>query len=333
MKTGCGSRWQAILSGSIRPQSHRLAGWLSTDCARPVRSCHVVRNVPGVRELERRLSAGGGLISREANPDLTGCIDRALRDGRIVSLQPGVYCLAGSEGDPWIRLKGAALWAGPDAVFTGLAAAKLSFWESCRIDQISVGLRRRGPRSRNGVVVEQRSVALQFTRRRLGMTMTSPALTAVDLAASELGGEVIDRVLRMREATIEEMWSAYRAHPYRPGNAVRAQLLHDSRDLPWSQAERLQHRLLRAAGLIGWKANRWVHCGENGYYVDILFRSPRLILEIDGFETHGTRLAFEQDRRRRNDLVLAGYRVLNFTYLQLVDDPGWVIGCIRSALR
>jgi hypothetical protein len=152
-------------------------------------------------------------------------------------LQPGVYCVAGSEGDPLIRLKGAALWAGPDAIFTGLAAAKLSFWESCRIDLISVGLGRRGPRSRNGVVVEQRGIAAQFTRRRFGMTMTSPALTAVDLAASQLGGEVIDRVLRMREATLADMWGAYRAHPYRPGNAVRAQLLHDSRDLPWSQAD------------------------------------------------------------------------------------------------
>lgn len=292
-----------------------------------------MHNVTGVRELQRRLSAGGGLISRGANRDLTGCIDRALRDRRIVCLLPGVYCAAGSEGDPRIRLKGAALWAGPDAVFTGLAAAKLSFWQSCRIDQISVALGRRGPRSRHCVVVEQRRIVPQFTRRLLGMTMTSPALTAVDLAASELGGEVIDRVLRMREATLEEMWSAYRAHPYRPGNRVRAQLLHDSRGLPWSTAERLQHRLLRAAGIRGWRANRWVHCGARGYYVDILFSSPRVILEIDGFETHGTRLAFEQDRRRRNDLVLAGYRVLNFTYLQLVDDPGWVIGCIRSALR
>jgi very-short-patch-repair endonuclease len=320
---------------SADPSVHSpITGWLPIHRLRWVRPLlPLAHNVASVRELQRRLSAGGGVISRESNRDIIGCIDRALRDRKIVSLQPGVYCVAGSEGDPWIRLKGAALWAGPDAIFTGLAAAKLSFWESCRIDQISVALARHGRRSRNGVVVEQRRIAPRFTRRRSGMTMTSPALTAVDLAASDLGGEVIDRVLRMREATLEEMWSAYRTHPYRTGNAIRALLLHDSRDLPWSQAERLQHRLLRAAGLTGWKANQWVYCGETGYYVDILFRPLRLILEIDGFETHGTRLAFEQDRRRRNDLVLAGYRVLNFTYLQLIDDPGWVIGCIRSALR
>jgi very-short-patch-repair endonuclease len=158
-------------------------------------------------------------------------------------------------------------------------------------------------------------------------------LTAVDLAASELGGDVIDRVLRLRTATLEQMWSAWRAHPHRAGNAARVQLLNDSRDLPWSKAERLQHRLLRAAHIIGWKANQWVSCGTVGYWVDVLFRRHRLILEIDGWETHGTRLAFEEDRRRRNYLVLAGYAVLNFTYRQLVEEPQWVIDCIRHATR
>ena len=52
--------------------------------------------------------------------------------------------------------------------------------------------------------------------------------------------------------------------------------------------------------------------------MDILFKRQRLILEINGWETHGTRLAFEEDRRRPNHLVLAGYAVLNFTYQQLV---------------
>ena len=54
---------------------------------------------------------------------------------------------------------------------------------------------------------------------------------------------------------------------------------------------------------------------------------------LDGWETHGTRLAFEEDRRRRNYLVLAGYAVLNFTYRQLVEEPQWVIDCIRHATR
>ena len=42
----------------------------------------------------------------------------------------------------------------------------------------------------------------------------------------------------------------------RAGNQTRRQLLLDSRDEPWSEAERLFHRLLREAGITGWKANQ-----------------------------------------------------------------------------
>ena len=272
------------------------------------------------------------MIARRANPDLAGSLDRARRENRIVSVAPGVYCAAGRQDDPWVRLRAAALWAGPDAIFTGFAAAKLTFWESVPLGRITLSVCRHGVRSRSGLYVEQRRIDPGFTLRRSGMTMTSPALTAVDLA-TELGGDAIDRVLRLRTATLEQMWSAWRAHPHRAGNGARAQLLNDSRDLPWSKAERLQHRLLRAARIVGWKANQWVSCGTAGYWVDVLFKRQRLILEIDGWETHGTRLAFEEDRRRRNHLVLAGYLVLNFTYRQLVNEPQWVMDCIRHATR
>ena len=69
-----------------------------------------------------------------------------------------------------------------------------------------------------------------------------------------------------------------------------------------------------------------------GRSVDILFKGQRLILGRR-LETHGTRLAFEEDRRRPNHLVLAGYAVFNFTYRQLVDDPEWVMDYIRHATR
>jgi very-short-patch-repair endonuclease len=286
-----------------------------------------------MEELQRRLHAGGGVIARCSNRDIAGSIDRARRGRLLVSLMPGVYCLPEVQDAPWVRLKAVALWAGPDAIFTGVAAAKLIFWESCQLDQITLTVPGRRARSRNGIAVERRHIAREFTVLRRGLTATSPALTAVDLAASQLGGDVIDSVLRLRLASLDDMWAAWRAHPHRPGNNVRAQLLHDSRDLPWSTAERLQHRLLRAARISGWKANQWVYCSDGGYCVDVLFKHRRVILEIDGWESHGTRLAFEQDRRRRNQLVLAGYLVLNFTYRQLVDEPVWVIECIRAAVR
>ena len=86
--------------------------------------------------------------------------------------------------------------------------------------------------------------------------------------------------------------------------------------------------MLDAAGICGWITNAPVL----EYLVDILFRAEKLVVELDGWEVHGTRFAFEADRRRRNHIEAAGYRVLNFTARQVRDDPQWVIQTIRRAL-
>lgn len=128
------------------------------------------------------------------------------------------------------------------------------------------------------------------------------------------------------------MYEAFRLQPDRRGNQARGELLHDSRDQPWSEAEREGHRLLRRSGISGWDTNRWVSTPRGGYYVDVLFERPRVILEIDGWEFHGGREPFEADRMRRNHLVLSGYTVLNFTWRQLTQDADGVLGCVREAL-
>src|SRR6059036_3622316 len=47
----------------------------------------------------------------------------------------------------------------------------------------------------------------------------------------------------------------------------------------------------------------------------------RLIVETDGHRTHGTRSAFERDRRRDQRLALAGWRVVRFTWGQIANGP------------
>lgn len=54
--------------------------------------------------------------------------------------------------------------------------------------------------------------------------------------------------------------------------------------------------------------------------VDFVWRPQRLVVEIDGFAYHGSRPAFEKDHRRDARLVVAGYRVLRFTWRQIVDE-------------
>jgi very-short-patch-repair endonuclease len=69
-----------------------------------------------------------------------------------------------------------------------------------------------------------------------------------------------------------------------------------------------------------------------GFLVDAVWREQRLIVELDGYEFHRTRAAFERDRRRDGILVGSGYRVLRFTHLMVERDPDHVVAPLRSFL-
>jgi very-short-patch-repair endonuclease len=59
----------------------------------------------------------------------------------------------------------------------------------------------------------------------------------------------------------------------------------------------------------------------DGKEVDCLWPEQRLIAELDGFATHGTRTAFETDRARDRAVLLAGYRVTRITWRQVARQP------------
>lgn len=63
--------------------------------------------------------------------------------------------------------------------------------------------------------------------------------------------------------------------------------------------------------------------------VDFLWREQRLIAETDGHASHGTRRAFESDRRRDRHLLLAGWRVVRFTWRDVTSAPTDVALTIR----
>jgi very-short-patch-repair endonuclease len=274
------------------------------------------------------LSSSGGVIARSAHRDLRSLLDSAIRSGRLLVLHPGTYCRP-DDRDRWeVRILAAALWAGPDAVLTRHAAARLTFAPMIRIPLLVIALPSTVRRSAPGIRFERRVIPPDLIARHGPIAVTKPSLTAVDLADSREGGASIDEVLRTRSGTLAEMWHALAMTPGRPGNAMRRKLLCESRHEPWSEPEREAHRLLDDAGLVGWVTNARVLT----YCVDVLFEAAMLVLEIDGWEVHGTRESFEADRRRRNELELAGYTVLNFTWRQLVDDPAWVIDCVLRGL-
>jgi very-short-patch-repair endonuclease len=65
--------------------------------------------------------------------------------------------------------------------------------------------------------------------------------------------------------------------------------------------------------------------------VDLML-GGRLVIELDGWEFHSTREAFEEDRRRDAVLAARGYLVLRFTYRQVTQRWHEVLAAIRNYL-
>ncbi|MDQ3587335.1 MAG: DUF559 domain-containing protein [Actinomycetota bacterium] len=68
------------------------------------------------------------------------------------------------------------------------------------------------------------------------------------------------------------------------------------------------------------------------YHPDFLWPAQSLIVETDGYASHGTRTAFEDDRARDVELKIKGYTLLRFTWLQLTERPEWVARTVLEAL-
>jgi hypothetical protein len=59
----------------------------------------------------------------------------------------------------------------------------------------------------------------------------------------------------------------------------------------------------------------------NGYVLDALFVQERVIVELDGWETHKTRQSFESDRERDASNLALGYPTVRVTWPRMTQTP------------
>jgi very-short-patch-repair endonuclease len=67
--------------------------------------------------------------------------------------------------------------------------------------------------------------------------------------------------------------------------------------------------------------------------VDFLWRRSRFVVETDGYRAHGSKDAFDDDKRRDLRLRALGYDVLHLTYDQVANEAEMVIATLRPELR
>jgi very-short-patch-repair endonuclease len=67
--------------------------------------------------------------------------------------------------------------------------------------------------------------------------------------------------------------------------------------------------------------------------VDLVWSEGRLVVELDGYGSHGNRAAFMYDRHRDYELTLSGYTVLRLSNDEIAQDYGKAIEKIRDLVR
>jgi very-short-patch-repair endonuclease len=148
--------------------------------------------------------------------------------------------------------------------------------------------------------------------------------TLLDLADVVPRHQLENAITRAEQLRIFDLRAVERtlagAHGRRGAPLLRSLLATYRVEMTKSELERLFLAICRAHGIPPPLVNHKV----NGVEVDFHWPQLRLIVEVDGWETHGTRAAFEEDRRRDQTHAAAGWRVVRFTWRQVADDPGYV---------
>jgi putative AbiEi antitoxin of type IV toxin-antitoxin system/uncharacterized protein DUF559 len=248
-------------------------------------------------------------------------VRRRLSAGRLHPIHPGVYAV----GHPRLTVKGlfiaAVHYGGEGALLSHRSAAEL--WglisPSSLVDvTIASHRRRRG----NVVWHEARTLHSDDRATKDGIPVTSVARTLLDVA-EVLSKPRLERVLedaeRLRLFDLRKLQELLSRSPGRRGvKPLRAVLQSQSGSVPMTRSE-LERAFLDFCDEVGLPRpapNVWVE----GFEVDGVWPDAALIVELDSFEFHRTRAAFERDRARDTKLQVAGYRVVRVTDRRLTGE-------------
>jgi very-short-patch-repair endonuclease len=247
--------------------------------------------------------------------------------GHLVRLHPGVYAL----GHRRLRSQGhwlaAVLACGPGAALSHREAAALHGLRPSNRSRIDVTTARRIRARRPGIEIHHSvTLAAQDTTVVEGIPVTTIARTLVDLAnvvASDGVAKALREAEHLRAVDAHELEAAMARARHRPGpgharlTAVLEEHQRRGVQLTRSVLEDRFMALCERHGLPRPRTNFHV----DGLEVDACWPTHRLAVELDGWDRHRDRQAFQRDRDKGNALVRAGWQLLRFTHDDVVRRP------------
>jgi hypothetical protein len=254
--------------------------------------------------------------------------------GRLRRLYRGVYAIGGAALPREGRGLAAVLACGDGAVLSHTSAAV--HWGLLTYDPPQPHVT--APASKAGApgirLHRTRSLDARDTTTHRGIPITTLARTLLDLAATAPRNHLehaLGQALRNELYDHGAIVDVLERHRGRRGTKALLRVTGDDPAFTRSALERRFLTLCRRAGLPRPLVNHTLTALDHEpYEVDFFFPAHRLVVEIDGWRDHGTRVAFERDRAKDAALVAAGYAVLRFTKRQIVEDPDTVAQRVRA---
>jgi very-short-patch-repair endonuclease len=240
-------------------------------------------------------------------------IKHRMRVGRLIRVHQGVYAVGHEALGDRGRAVAALLAAGPGAALSHRAAAAVYGLIPSMPQLVDITLTSRRPRMRPGLKIHQTENT--DTRRHEGLKSTTPVQTLRDLEHDPDHDRLCTEALYRQLVTTGQLEAATLLDPL-DGAPTRSAL------------ERRFRALVESAGLPRPKVNHRI--GPDT--VDFAWPAHKLVVETDGWDGHGNRLAIERDHARDAMLQALGYRVLRFTWRQVFDEPLLVAARIAPLL-
>jgi hypothetical protein len=264
----------------------------------------------------------------------SGITRRQLQGRGFRRLVRGLYCAADLAFAAETILWSALRFLPEDAVFSGATAAWLHGLdtEPCQPIEVTV------PdaswlRPRLDLAVVRTAIDTAEIVRCRGLPATSILRTTTDLGrrASLVDATVaLDEALHRSLVDQNDLDRFARAHRGAKGIARLRRVLELVEPASESPMETRLRLVMVLAGLPQPAAQ--VSIVDRGLFVarpDLLYEAERLAIEYDG-ATH--RDSLEDDNRRQNRLINAGYRVLRFTAADVHRNPTGIVAQVRSEL-
>ncbi|HEY2436438.1 MAG TPA: type IV toxin-antitoxin system AbiEi family antitoxin domain-containing protein [Solirubrobacteraceae bacterium] len=252
-----------------------------------------------------------------------------LRTGRLHRVYPGVYGVGHRRPAPIDAAAAAVLACGKGAVLSDFSAAALWGFVKRWPERPEVSVTR--DRRPTGIRTRRRDLTAQEKTRQQGIPVTTPARTVLD-CARRLHGRRLTRFVNDALLSLflhrTELIDAVERHPKHPGAARIAPALRAEGGPTKSELEDAFVAFCSRHDLPAPETNVFI----DGREVDAFFRAERVIVELDSYEYHSDKTAFERDREKDADAAAKGLITVRVTDQRMTDVPEEEAARLRTIL-